>query len=51
MVYNQVDPSLRNSYTRPAHMEDKTWKKVIVYTDATDHMMVSFSRYFVFHMT
>lgn len=28
VVYNQVDPSFRNSYTRPAHMDDKTWKKV-----------------------
>ncbi|CAM9440053.1 unnamed protein product, partial [Pylaiella littoralis] len=27
VVYNQVDPSLRNSYTRPAYMDDKTWKK------------------------
>ncbi|CAM9386155.1 unnamed protein product, partial [Scytosiphon promiscuus] len=27
VVYNQVDPSFRNSYTRPAHMDDKTWKK------------------------
>lgn len=27
VIYNQVDPSLRNSYTRPAHMDDKTWKK------------------------
>ncbi|CAM9527929.1 unnamed protein product [Ectocarpus sp. 4 AP-2014] len=27
VVYNQVDPSLRNSYTRPPHMDDKTWKK------------------------
>ena len=28
VVYNQVDPSVRNSYTRPADIDDKTWKKV-----------------------
>ncbi len=28
VVYNQVDPSLRNSYARPEFMDDKMWKKV-----------------------
>lgn len=28
VVYNQVDPALRNSYGRPSYMDDKTWKKV-----------------------
>eukprot|EP00752_Nemacystus_decipiens_P017929 g16072.t1 len=27
VVYNQVDPSIRNSYTRPADIDDKAWKK------------------------
>eukprot|EP00903_Cladosiphon_okamuranus_P017804 g16385.t1 len=27
VVYNQVDPSVRNSYIRPANIDDKAWKK------------------------
>ena len=28
VAYNQVDPNLRYSYTRPAHIDEKAWKKV-----------------------
>ncbi|CAM9863585.1 unnamed protein product [Ascophyllum nodosum] len=27
VAYNQVDPNVRYSYTRPAHIDEKAWKK------------------------
>lgn len=44
VVYNQVDPSLRNSYARPAYMDDKAWKKASVVLPFADRFVKSHCR-------